>query len=485
MNKKISLATFGHKLKSHGSGIYDCPVCNQPYLFVDTSDESNVTFTCVSNTCCTQAQVLAKLGEDPDATVYVGSPPVDAAPLAKEEAEQLLSLVGVPSFPEFVRLCKKNNNGLLPHQWQSVNVDKTAAALGYRITADRRSAYQIPKPATVASLLQMKIAKPPFAVEGLLPAGFCTFSAPPKSYKSWMVLDLCDSVANGGSFLGYSTHAGDVLYLDLEGSDYNLQDRMRKMGCRESEHFQFVFDAPPLGQGLLDFFEDWCKSVENPRLIVIDVLQKVKPAGSSSMTSYENDYAIYAPLNAFAVSRGIAVVGVTHNRKCSGLEGDDFERISGSVGQMASAQTSWVITGRRGIAEEKRLKAVGRNISEIDDVIRFDLNSWRWVNEGNSELAAQARAEREYENSPIRRTLIELLSADSSSAWYGTYADLHNEIAERTGEYPFVDAKALGIGIRPMLRLLAEKDGIYKVADTNKKNGAYYHKWFRKTMLGE
>lgn len=486
--KKIPIGEFGYKLTSYGGGIHHCPVCDQPTMFVNLADESNVTFECGNG--CSQFQILDALGQEPDAIVYVGigsATPTPSEPekITEEKAKEWLAMLGVSSFLEFARLCKKANNNSLPPTWEGVKVDAMAAALGYKITADRLSAYMIPQTASAANLLQRKLTLPPFAVDKILPAGFCTFSAPPKSYKSWMVLDLCDSVANGSPFLGYDTHKGDVLYLDLEGSDYNLQDRMKKMKCRSADNFHFAFEAPLLGQGLLDFFEDWCASVQTPRLIVIDVLQKVKPRGSARLNAYENDYAIYGPLNTFAISKGIAIVGVTHNRKSNGMDGDDFERISGSVGQMASAQTSWVISGKRGISQEKRFKALGRNVTEIDDVIHFDLSAWRWINEGNAEAAAQREAEQTYARNPIRRTLIELLSSDSSCTWYGTYNDLFQEIANRTGEYPFESGKALAIGIRPLLRLLAANDGIHKMSDTNKKNGEYYHKWHRKNMVEE
>lgn len=490
MSNRIPLAHVGPKLNTLGGNLCECPSCNKPSLYVDTRDENNVVFTCANG--CSQFQVLDALGLLPDAVIYIGSGSAaeheqqQQESISEEQARQWLEMFSVSTFPDFVRLCKKNNNGSIPQRWEGTNLDSLAAAFGYKITADRKSIYQPPSLSTAASLLQKKLMPPPFAVSGLLPAGLCILSAPPKSYKSWMVLDLCDSVANGTPFMGRNTNKGNVLYLDLEGADYNLQDRMKKMGCSESNDFQYGFDAPLIGNGLIDFLDEWCKSVENPRLIVIDVLQRVKPIGSSRRNAYENDYSIYGPLNGYAISKGISIVGVTHNRKSNGIIGDDFELINGSTGQMGSAQTTWLITGNRGLKEEKRFKAIGRNIMEINDLISFDLSSWRWKNYGNAEEAEERKARDSYSTSPIRKTLIELLAEDGTNTWIGSHEDLFFEIANRTGQYPFTSANDLAKGIRPLEMLLAQNDGILHKKLTNKINGKYgYHKWFRQNLMGE
>lgn len=486
MSEKRFPFDFGWKLQKDVT-VYMCPACGaHDALSVDVTNEQNVGFFCKAG--CSRAQVLDALSADPEAVYYIGMP---AEPqhedssaqesVSQEKALQWLEMFSVSTFPDFVQLCKKNNNGRIPVKWEGANLDSLAAAFGYKVASDRKSIYKPPTLSTAANLLQMKLTPPQFAVEGLLPAGLCIFSAPPKSYKSWMVLDLCDSVANGMPFLGKSTNRGSVLYLDLEGTDYNLQDRMKKMGCKGSTNFQYGFDAPLLGGGLTDFLDDWCNSVESPRLIVIDVLQKVKPDGSARRNAYENDYSIYAPLNTYAASKGIAIVGVTHNRKGNGFAGDDFELITGSIGQMGSAQTTWLITGKRGITEEKHFKAIGRNIRETDHLIKFDLASWRWVNHGDADEAAEKIAQDNYAASPIRKTLIELLDVDGSGSWYGTYADLFEEIADRTGQYPYDSPNALKMGMRPFLRLLAQNDGILKEKD---KHNSKYHKFYRQRLRG-
>lgn len=490
MSNRIPLGQFGYKLSPIGGGLYKCPSCDKPALYVDLRDESNVSFTCANG--CSQYQVLDSLGLAPDAVVYIGNgPSTDQEPkcgaeITDDQARQWLELFSVSTFPDFVRLCKKNNNGSIPQRWEGTNLDSLAAAFGYKITSDRKAIYQPPSLSTAASLLQKELKPPQFAVEGLLPAGLCIFSAPSKTGKSWFALDLCNAVANGLPFMGRNTNKGDALYLALEDSEYGLQRRMKKIGCTGSDSLHYAFTVPVVGSGMNDFLADWASSVAAPRLIVIDVLQRAKPTSSGRKTAYEQDYDLYAPLNAFALSHGLAIVAITHNRKSNGLTGDDYEAISGSVGQMGAAQTTWIITGKRGQKEEKTLKATGRDIREVEDLIRFNPDSCRWENLGNAEEAEERKAQDSYATSPIRKTLIELLAEDGTNTWIGSHEDLFLEIANRTGQYPFSSANDLAKGIRPLEILLAQNDGILHKKLTNKINGKYgYHKWFRQNLMGE
>lgn len=79
-----------------------------------------------------------------------------------------------------------------------------------------------------SALMQRAFAPVQWALRGLIPQGTEILSAPPKSGKSWLVLQACIAVA-GGVPLWPGREAetkGDTLYLDLEGSDRRLQERI-------------------------------------------------------------------------------------------------------------------------------------------------------------------------------------------------------------------------------------------------------------------
>ena len=78
-------------------------------------------------------------------------------------------------------------------------------------------------------LLTMELPPLRYVVEGLLPMGLGVLVAKPKLGKSWMVLDLCLSVAGGTPFLGFATRQHSSLYLALEDGQSRMQTRLQKV----------------------------------------------------------------------------------------------------------------------------------------------------------------------------------------------------------------------------------------------------------------
>jgi hypothetical protein len=76
-------------------------------------------------------------------------------------------------------------------------------------------------------------------------------------------------------------------------------------------------------------------------MVVVDVLQRVKPAGKPGQNSYENDYQAMEGLQRWAGDRRIAVVCLHHTRK--GGADDPLEALSGSNGLSACADTTLLL----------------------------------------------------------------------------------------------------------------------------------------------
>ena len=72
------------------------------------------------------------------------------------------------------------------------------------------------KPISATELNALEIPDIRWITKGLIPEGVALLSAPPKSYKSFMMLDLCIEVCKGGSFMNHECNKIHVLYLDLE-----------------------------------------------------------------------------------------------------------------------------------------------------------------------------------------------------------------------------------------------------------------------------
>ncbi len=126
-----------------------------------------------------------------------------------------------------------------------------------------------------------------------------------------------------------------------------------------------------LDNGLLEALDEWRRSVEHPRLVVVDVLQRIKPAGNAARNSYENDYSAWAPLQHWALEHDIAVMGLHHTRK--GGADDPLEALSGSNGLSACADTTLVLDrDGNGIT----LYVRGRDVEEKETAMAFDAGLW-------------------------------------------------------------------------------------------------------------
>ena len=129
---------------------------------------------------------------------------------------------------------------------------------------------------------------------------------------------------------------------------------------------EWVTEAPQLDAGFIDELERWRISVLAPRLVVIDVLQRIKPAGNMTRNAYENDYSIWAPLQDWATANGIAVLGLHHTKK-GGAE-DPLESLSGSNGLSACADTTLVLNSDQ---NGKTLYVRGRDVEEKETALIF------------------------------------------------------------------------------------------------------------------
>jgi hypothetical protein len=72
---------------------------------------------------------------------------------------------------------------------------------------------------------------------------------------------------------------------------------------------------PRLNEGGLDLLRAWIKQSKTPKLIVIDVLAKVRDPRKKDQGLYEGDYAALQGLKALADEFHIAIVVVHHLRK--------------------------------------------------------------------------------------------------------------------------------------------------------------------------
>jgi len=254
------------------------------------------------------------------------------------------------------------------------------------------------------TLMAMEFPPVRWAVEGYVPEGFSVLAGRQKLGKTWLAIDMAMAKAAGGCAMGQVEcgDPGNVLYIDLENGLRRIQRRLNYMHpsdltLPDLSRLDWVTEAPQLDEGFLDALDEWRVSVSLPAMVVIDVLQGIKPAGTSSRNSYENDYSIWSPLQRWATEHGVAVVGLHHTRK--GGADDPLEALSGSNGLSACADTTLVLDrDQNGLT----LYVRGRDIEEREVSLKFDHGAWSILGDAH-----------EVKRSDERRKILEAL-ADSA-----------------------------------------------------------------------
>lgn len=277
-------------------------------------------------------------------------------------------------------------------------------------------------------LQSMYIPPTVFIVDQLLTPGIAMIAAKSKIGKSWMVLDLCISVATGRPFLGYRTRKFDCLYLALEDSKSRLKKRMSKLLQGESapEGFYFTTKAPDTENGLMEKLKASIEAHPAIKLIVIDTLQKIRPPVRGKDGAYAEDYRVMSALKDFADDHGVCILLVHHLRKLAS-DGDPFDKINGTTGILGALDTAIVLDRQNRADEDTTFSATGRDIESQDKIIRFDRESCRWEMKGDADRLTELKSQLAYRNSPIVQTVNKLLEESPDGKWSGTAGELMKE----------------------------------------------------------
>lgn len=347
------------------------------------------------------------------------------------------------------------------------------------LTEDAQQATEPPPAETAPTLstvsaveLQHKDISPiRWIVKDLIPAGLTILASPPKKFgKSWAAMQLCLSVAMGGSFLGYQCNKAGALYLALEDGERRLKYRMGKIlhPAPAPPNFDFATEAPTLGNGLTDALEAYIRQHPDVGLIVVDTLQKIRGVGGGTDV-YGRDYTDVGTLKRFADTHNIALLLIHHLRKL-GDDSDPFARISGSNGISGAADTMFVLSKERRNADTATLSITGRDVEQDELVLHFNESSCIWENLGDADAFAEQQAREEYQSSPIVRTVKKLLE-QRPDGWTGTAQQLLDAgtFIARTPLAP--SARDLSSKLKQMGNLFFQYDNIVYSRKSNGTGG--------------
>lgn len=228
---------------------------------------------------------------------------------------------------------------------------EAAKALAEARDGDGAISFEEPKPDALPSLAEFfaeDVPRPRWLVRGVWTEGSCGFIAgEPKTYKSWLALDLAVSLAAGAPFLGEFPVVGGphrVIYLQEEDSRSLVRDRFSTVVDGRAEHLHpdgvvevdasgRVWYGPPerdvplyplIRRGFTASDESWHEWLDEKirdsgaRMVVVDTL--FTTAGQVDVDKNSDLMnRILRPLKDICAAKyNCAVAVVHHNRKNNG-----------------------------------------------------------------------------------------------------------------------------------------------------------------------
>lgn len=235
---------------------------------------------------------------------------------------------------------------------------------------------------SVAELLSTKPEPLRWVLPGVIPEGLTLLVGAPKAGKSWFNMNLMVALATGRPQevfgWGQTIEPSPNLYLALEDPHRRVHDRLNKVirGLDFPAHTagDIWLDLPSIADGRAEI-ERWIEAHPTCRVVLVDVLAKVRTAPESGGGLYQADYEAVGVLKDIADTYGIGVVVTHHDRKRTD---DDFlNMVSGTKGITGAADTILYLKRERG-SDDGTLQCESRDVEECTYVVQFVREQGRW-----------------------------------------------------------------------------------------------------------
>jgi hypothetical protein len=186
-------------------------------------------------------------------------------------------------------------------------------------------------------LMAMAIVRPSDVVQGLIASGSkVVFAGSPKSNKSWMMLHLGICVSLGIPWLGFATHTGTVLYLNLELPDWAAQERLVALCAQlelapESLTRFFILNLRGVKverQSLKPKLMTTIGPQDKVSLVIVDSTYKLHD--DDAQLPYDDPTELLEDVGAFCQESGAALIMVNHFAKGGTQKKSSMDRVFGS-----------------------------------------------------------------------------------------------------------------------------------------------------------
>lgn len=283
-------------------------------------------------------------------------------------------------------------------------------------------------PLNLKELFKMYFDELVCIAEGLLYQGVAILAGPPKLGKSWLVLALCIAISKGQEILGFHTNQCGCLYLSLEDSLRRIKDRVNIVLQDDNaipENIYPEIKCPTIDEGLIDYLQSHLEMHPDIKFIIIDTFQKII---NGNINSYNRMSSDVGKLKEFADDNGVCILLIHHSKKSKSR--DVFNEIQGSIGINGTVDTMIVLTKNKDNPFDVVFSATGRDIENIEKVIRFNKKKCQWEVIAEYE-SLEDKQYQEYIDDPIVIAVKQLLSEQEEVTITAT--DLYNKILEING----------------------------------------------------
>jgi RecA-family ATPase len=243
--------------------------------------------------------------------------------------------------------------------------------------SDRKTVLSFKDNAMTEADFHKKIERSYLAAPIICEVGLYVVAGKPKGGKSRILKDLAYKVQNKGlgTWIGHTVVNGDVLLLALEDNTDSMNLDIKEMGYQNKiKPTTFVKDSPSLDRGLEESLKLWTEEVSNPKLVIIDTFQKIKPLGDQktrNANAYEVDYHYLSKLHSLAKELKICIIYVHHLSQAD--KAHSWDKIMGSTGHQGVTDAMYMLE-RDAAGSKASFKVIGRNIAVFEKDIEWNSN---------------------------------------------------------------------------------------------------------------
>ena len=324
------------------------------------------------------------------------APPSDKGSAAKRNDSQQKNTTKLPAGgngnganPEAARAALEALRHAVPADVGSEVIKAFEAVVTKRLGGDPSLESLLPPIRKIGAveLLSKEINPVVWAIPQLLPAGLAILAGRPKVGKSWLALQICQSVVTGGRVFDKPVEKGRILYLALEDNEGRLQRRMlaqrwpRDAGGADfilpeafREQIQYLNSGG--GNRLAKLIRDECY-----RMVVVDTFSR---ALKGDQKDEQDMTAAMAPLQETALALQIAVVLIDHHKKP--MFASDPNPVDDILGSTAKGAVPDAILGlyKEPGKHGAKLAIVNREADELTLKLEFDRETCCWQCEGEA-----------------------------------------------------------------------------------------------------